>query len=343
MTIKNLALLFLSMTILFTSCSNDDDTVIPIIPLGDYENGILISHEGNFGQGNASVSYVSYDFTTVENGVYNAVNSNALGDTAQSITFYDDLAYIVLNVSNSIEIVKRYTFEAVGSITVGLNNPRYMTISNGKGYVSNWGDFTPSEDDYIAVIDLTSNTVIDTINSSYLPEQMITIGTNVYVATGVFGNGNQVDVINALTDELTQSITVGDSPNSMQLDSDGDLWVLSSDNLIEIDPNTNTVAQTLSFDGSVSFPSELNFDNGNLYIYASGAVYKMSETATTFPITPIINGLNFYGMATHNGVLYGVDAADFASNGTISAYNLATNTLMNSAELGIIPSGIYFN
>src|SRR5690606_30055033 len=123
-----------------------------------------------------------------------------------------------------IEVVNRYTFESVATIDSGLANPRYMTISNGKGYVTNWGDFTPSEDDYVAVIDLSLNKVISTINTSYLPEELVAKDNKVYVATGIFGYGDKIDVINSTTDKLEQSITVGNSPNSFQFDSKGNLW-----------------------------------------------------------------------------------------------------------------------
>ena len=341
MTIKKLTLIVLSIAFIFTSCSSDDDTITPE-PLGNYENGILILHEGNFFGGNASVSYVSNNFQTVENNVFSSVNSTPLGDTAQSITFNGNLGYIILNVSNTIEVVNRYTFESVATIT-GLSSPRYMAISNGKAYVSNWGEFTPSDDDYIAVIDLTTNAIIDTISSDYLPNEVIAVGNKVYVATGIFGNGNELNVINTQTDELEANITVGNSPDSFQLDSNGDLWVLSSENLIEIDTDTDSISQTIALGTGISSASDLNLDNGNFYVYAGGSVYKMSETATTFPTTSEISGVNFYGMSIRNGFLYGLDAGDFASEGELKVYDLSSNTETQSFTLNIIPSAAYFN
>ncbi|MBC3757689.1 YncE family protein [Hyunsoonleella sp. SJ7] len=341
MKLNKLLVLALSIGLFFTSCSTDDDTII--IPKGDYENGILISHEGNFGMGNASVSFVSFDLNTVENDVFNNVNNKLLGDTAQSIAFNGDLAYIVLNVSNKIEIVNRYTFESVSTIDSGLSNPRYMAISNGKGYVTNWGDFTPSDDDFLAVIDLTSNSIIDTINTSYLPEEIVAQGNKVYVATGIFGNGNKVDVINTETDEFEESITVGNSPNSLQLDDDGDLWVLSSENLIEIATSTNQISRTIALNAAITSPSKLNFDNGALYLYSGGSVYKMEETASTLPSVAEIESVSFYDMRVKDGVLYALDAKDFVSDGSLTSYDLSTNTEVNSATVNIIPGGIYFN
>lgn len=342
MKIKNNLVLALSLVILSFSCSSDDDNHQQE-PQGNYENGILITHEGNFSGGFGTVSYVSNDLSTVENNIFSKVNGRTLGTVAQSMAFNGDLAYIVINVSNQIEVVNRYTFESVATIDTGLSNPRYMTISNGKGYVTNWGDFTPSDDDYVAVIDLALNKVTSTISTSYLPEEIVAKDDKVYVATGIFDKGDKVDVINSTTDELELSITVGNSPNSLQFDSNGNLWALSSENLIKIDRSTNTVLQTIDFGEEIVSPSNLNFDSGNFYMYAGGSVYKMDESSTTFPTTPEFSNANFYGMNVRNGILYGVDAGDFSSSGSLKVYDLSSNTETESITLSLIPGGIYFN
>lgn len=352
-TNHKLLLILLSITVLFTSCS-DDDSPIPTPPSGDYVDGLLISHEGNFGQGNASVSFVSYDFTTIENDIFSAVNASPLGDTAQSIAFNGDLAYVVLNVSNSIEIVNRYTFESVASINSGLNNPRHIAFANGKGYVTNWGDGGVATDDYLAIIDLNTNTMsAETISVEEGPEEIITSGTTIYVAhQGGFSQNNIISIINTSSDNVSSTITVGDVPNSLQLDGSGNLWVLSGGKpawtgnetggqLSKINTSNNTVT-TFDFETS-EHPNYLVLENGTMYYYMSGSVFKMNSDTTTLPTTAEITGLNFYGMAINNSILYGVDAVDFTSNGILSAYDLSSNSLSNSTTLNIIPGGIYFN
>lgn len=342
MKLNKFLVLTLLTSIFITSCSEDSDDN-PVIPKGDYENGILISHEGNFGQGNASVSFVSYDLETVENNIFSNVNGLPLGDTAQSITFNDDLAYIVLNVSSKIEVVNRFTFESVATINTGVINPRYMAISNGKGYVTAWGDYNDTTDDVVLIVDLSTNTIVDTISASYLPEEIISVDEKVFVATGFYGNGNVVEVIDSNTDELVDSIIVGNSPNSFQLDSDGDLWVLSSESLIEVNTNTNEILQTLAFDETISSPSNLNFDDGNFYYYAGGNVYKQSETAATIDTSALLSDLSFYDMSVKDGMLYGVDAKDYSSEGDLIIYDLSTSSLSFTTSLNIIPGGVYFN
>lgn len=324
-----------------------------------FENGLLVSHEGNFGQGNASVSFISEDLATVENGIFKSVNNvSSMGDTAQSIAFNGDYAYIVLNVSAKIEVVNRYTFVSVATIggteETDFLNPRYMTFANGKGYVTNWGDGSNPDDDYIAVINLESNTVASTIAVAEGPERIIAKDNVVYVAMqGGYNQNNIISVIDATTDALTTTIAVGDRPNSLQLDADGALWVISGGNpswtgaetagqLDEISTTDNTVVSTLTF-ATTEHPSMLNVNVSSLYYYLGAAVYKVETSATSLPTVAEISELSFYGMAVLEGKLYGVDAKDYSSNGSLEVYNLTTNTLEVSKEVSIIPGGIYFN
>jgi YVTN family beta-propeller protein len=336
--------------------SNTNSATISIIDneTAPFEDGILISHEGNFGQGNASVSFVSFDLQTVENNIYSTVNSNPLGDVAQSIGFNGDFAYIVLNVSNAIEVVNRYTFESVATINTGLNNPRFIAFANGKGYVTNWGDGSVSTDDYLAIINLDSNT----LDSQTIPvaegcEEIVANGNTLYVAhQGGFSQNNVVSVVDATSNTVSSTITVGDVPNSMQLDGSGNLWVLAGGKpswtgdetggkLSKINTSDNSVT-SIDF-ATTEHPNHLALDNGAFYYYTSGSVFKMATSATTLPTTAELTGLNFYGMTVDNSVLYGVNALDFTSNGILSTYNLSSNTLEASATVNIIPGGIYFN
>lgn len=352
MNFRKITVLLLLVATIFTSCSTDDD--VNTTPRGDYENGILISHEGNFGQGNASISFVSYDLATIENNVFNTINNSLLGDTAQSIAFNNDLAYIVLNASNKIEIVNRYTFESVATINSGLNNPRYIAFSNGKGYVTNWGDGGDATDDYVAIIDLVSYTLeTNTIAVEEGPEKIISKDNTIYVAhEGGFNQNDKVSVVDTASDAVISTITVGDVPNSLQLDASGNLWVLCSGKAswtgsetagklfkINTDDNSST---SIDF-ATTEHPNFLSIENDNLYYYLDNSVYKMSSSSTTLPVGAEFSELSFYNMTVSSGVLYGVDAGDFTSNGTLKSYSLDTNIHSNTATVSIIPRGIYFN
>ena len=324
-----------------------------------FENGILVLHEGNFFGGNASVSFVSEDLSMVTNGIFNEVNDEALGDTAQSMAFNGDLAYIVVNNSQTVEVVNRYTFESVGTVDAGLLNPRYIAFAEGKGYVTNWGDGNDPNDDYVAVINLETNVVESTISVPDGPEWILANENTIYVGhQGRTRPNNIVSVIDATTNTAANPITVGDRPNSMQL-IDGSLWVLSGGNpawipslfpdleetagqLDKINITTNTVETTFEFT-QTEHPNYLSVDGDDLYYLLDGNVFEMNVSDTSLPSSAEITGVSFYDMTVNDGQLYGVDAKDFASEGDLVVYNLSDNSLVQSLEVSIIPGGVYFN
>ena len=84
MNLKRIAILSTLCGVFLTACTNDD-ALSP--PLGAYENGIFILNQGNFGQGNSSISFWSNDQSTFEMNAFGLVNpSIPLGDTAKLIS-----------------------------------------------------------------------------------------------------------------------------------------------------------------------------------------------------------------------------------------------------------------
>lgn len=345
MKLNKLVLITLLTGLMFSSCSNDDDNNdLMNVSRGNYENGIIISEEGNFSGGNGAVTFISNDLTTIENNVFNNVNSRNLGTVVQSMAFNGDFAYIIVNVSNQIEVVNRFTFESVATITdARMVNPRYMTISNGKGYITNWGDFSDRTDDKVLILDLENNVISGSIPTNYLPEEIISNENTVYVNTGIFDNGDKVDVIDSTSDEVITSVTVGLSPNSIQFDNDGNIWVLSSESLIEIDKADNTIAKTIEFDVTVS-PSKLYYSNNNFYYSASNSIFKISETATSVPSASEFSGVSFYDFSVRDNQFFGLDNNSFSSEKSfLRVFDLTNNSEIKSFDLGPFAGEVYFN
>lgn len=356
MRLHKLLLTAILGSFLFVSCSSDDNNDSK--PSGAYDNGVIILNQGNFLKGNASISFLSNSFVT-ENNIFSAVNNGALlGDTGQDIGFNGDLAYIVLNVSNKIEIVNRYTFVKVATINSGLDNPRYIAFHNGKAYVTNWGDGNIKTDDYIAIVDLKTNAVTGTIPVAEGPEKIIEENGKLYVAhAGGFGYGNTITVIKTANNTIETTIAVGDVPNSIETEN-GKLYVLTSGksefsgsesagkfHIISL--NDNKVTTTLDFAG-LTHPSNLVIEDNKIYYTVNSDVYIMGLAPTALPTAFLFsttaqgveNGINCF--AVENNKIYVGDALKFNSNGNVYVYSLQ-GALQHSTTVGLIPAGFYFN
>ena len=346
---KKLLYSVLGLSLLF-SCSNDDDGTIPQEPLGDYENGFIISAEG----GPSSVSYISNDFSTSENDIYFNVNGETLGVYLQSIGFNGDKAYIIQD-SGTITVVNRYTFELITTITTGLTTPRYIGFNGSNAYVSDWADPFTTTDDYIAVVDLNSYTVTSTIPVSEGPEQVLANNGKVFVShKGGYGVNNEISVITT-SNSTVATISVNDVPDEMVLDSQGNLLVLSEGgqswqatgetlaSITRINTNDNSVISTIEF-ATGNHPSLMSYSNGTAYYILNNEVYGLADAATNLPSSSLfsVEAGYAYGMFVKDGNLFLADAS-FSAQSTLKVYDISNGTLSESFSVGVGASKIYFN
>ncbi|PHS65605.1 MAG: hypothetical protein COB12_06815 [Flavobacterium sp.] len=320
--------------------------------MGDYEFGFFVTNEGPFGTGTGTVTFVSEDFLNTDHTIFNDVNNADLGNIVQSMGFADGKAFIVVNNSNKIEVVNRYTFESIATISDVLDNPRFFAAEGNTGYVSNWGDPFDDTDDFIAVIDLITNEVTSTIPVAFGPEKLMVIRGDLYVAhQGGFGQNSILSVINTATNSFVTTIQIGDVPNSM-VSYDGGLWVLCGGNpdytgnetngrLVRIDTDTNGISQAFDFEPT-EHPNNLTIDGSSLIYGLNGEVFSKDVSSTELPSTGFYSG-SFYSMTAKDGRLYATDAGDFTSNGILIIFDLITESEIESIEMGIIPGGVYFN
>lgn len=348
MKITKLFLTALMSSLLFVSCTDDDGSIIvePETPLGNYDNGVLIVNEGNGAAG--TVSFVSNDMATVGQDIFGAVNPGmGVGGYVQSIFFDGDKAFIVSNGSHKITVVNRYTFEYLGKIDTGLNVPRYGVVENGKAYVTNLADFANLTDDFIAVINLNTLQVENTISVNAIAERIVNVNGKLFVANGSYGEGSTVTVINAASGTIESTIDVGISPNSMEAEN-GFLYVLcgnySDDSkLVKINAATAVKVSEITMTGLIN-AQNLNIDNSKMYFTVNSGIYSENLAATTIGSMPLFSSTatTLYGFAVENDLIFVGDAKDYASDGEVFIYN-TTGTLQKQFNVGLIPNGFYFN
>ena len=347
--LRKIGMFALAITVL-SSCKKDN--IDDIYVAGNYEDGYFVTNEGNFGTGNGSISFVD-EYGTVENDVFASINSFALGDVVQSMSIINDHAYILVNNSSSIEVASVDSMISVAKINV--SQPRYMAkVNDNKAYVTDWGI------NGVQVIDLLTNTISSTIACGTGPEGITVANGFAYVCNvGGFGLDNTVSVINTNTDAVETTLTVGDKPNSVVVDANGAVWVLTG-GFTEYDADWNVVSETAgnlvkivgnTIEETYAFavgnhPQDLVIGAAGTTLYYSDgswskAVYAFNVNDTALPTTALINK-SFYGLGVHGGYVYGTDAVDFTQSGWSYKYT-TEGTIIDSVQVGIIPGGYCFN
>jgi YVTN family beta-propeller protein len=354
---KLLMLLAAVAMILVQSCSDDDPA--PVKPGAD---GFFIVNEGGFPNENSSISFYDRQTDEVTNDIFAAVNGRPLGLQAQSMTVVEDKAYIVVQGTGKIEVIDADDYTSIATITDDIESPRYLVaVSSTKAYVSDWGG--DGVTGTVKVLDLTTNEVTKTIATGQGSNRMLNVGNVVYVTnSGGYGYDNTVKVIDTNSDAVTATITVGDNPNSIQRDAAGNIWVASSG---AVAYNSDwTIDEANSTKGSISKIASNNTESlrlevstvtyggaGNLsvspdgqtlYYTFDGAVYLMSNTATSLPGSPFLTK-SYYGFTVDpfNGNLIGALAPNFSSAGSIEVMDEG-GTVLKTSTVGIGPNGVAF-
>ncbi|MDN3593876.1 YncE family protein [Zunongwangia endophytica] len=353
---KFLALGAIAGSLFFSSCSSDDDFIIDsgngneepveepeepeILP---YEDGVIVLNEGNMAAG--SVSFLHEDLTTVENNVFETVNSDKeLGGYLQSIFFYEDLAYIISNGSNLITVVDRKTFEYKGVVDSGLNIPYYGVAYNGKAYVSNLAGFDTGDDDFIAVIDLETLEVEETIIAGTYLDEVEEENGLIYLQGSSFGNGNSIHVFDPATNSISNTFTTNGGLNSFEIE-DNRLYALSKTELQVFDLVTNEEIRTINFPEEITSAQNLVIEDDTIYFTAVGAVYSMAKDATDLPETSLfsLDGVTtLYGFDVEDDMIWTGDAIDYVSAGVVRLYTLSGDKKYEFT-VGLLPNSFYFN
>ena len=345
-------LLILAMT---SSCKDDDPvTVTPPSTIG---RAVFVVNEGSFGSGNASISMIDLLSNQMYPDVFQTVNNFPLGDVAQSMSIHNGKGYIVVNNSQKIEVINSVTLESMATIS-GFQSPRHFAAKGNRGYVSDWFS------NRIAVVDLSTNTIISSIAVGNGPEQLLITGNKLFVANvGGFDTDSTVSVIDLQTETVTATLSAGNNPNSLQLDANGKLWVLSGGttgpdfiggtaddiggSLRKIDPVSLITESTYNFSAS-EHPVKLQISGNRTDLYFlngmdgyTGKITKMN-IAGGLPVQPLVDRL-FYGLGIDhtNGDLYGGYAPGFTSSGYVLRYN-SSAVLIDSMQTGIAPNGFCF-
>lgn len=361
MPIRIIYIIFI-MLLLAISCMKDDEFwATDDVDLQPSSGGLFIINEGNFMYNNASLSYYDIENREVYNDIFFNKNALPLGDVALSMNIMDSLAYIVINNSGKINIIKTSSFEYTGKIT-GLVSPRYIHIINDKkAYVSDLYAraitiVNPLTLEVTGSINVSNN---DSIYNQHSTEQMVQYGR--YIFTNCWNNDNKILVIDSNTDQLVDSIEVLIQPRSMVIDRFNKIWVLTdggyqgspygyeAPGLIKIDAELRTVEKIWRFNLEDS-PSkmELNggrdtlyFINGHIYRHP---VYSENEPEVFIESTFIGSTGGFYslGIDPNTSEIYVADAIDYVQRGLVYRFR-HNGTAVDTFRVGIIPSSFCFN
>ncbi len=342
----------IGIVLLVFSCKKEHPT--PEV-VSNLENGMLVLCEGLFQQNNASLSWLNFSTDEVDIDFFNAKNGRLLGDTGNDMQIYGGKIYVVVNNSNTIEILSKSTGISIKQISMMNGSigkqPRSIAFSGSKAFITCY-------DGFVDVLDTVSLKITQRIQVGSNPEDLAVSNGKLFVSNSGGLNSPNVDstvsIINLATFQEIIRVTVGKNPGSIRVDSQGDVYVVSRGNygtipsrMVKINPASNEVEQTFPFDASgmermndyflVSF---YNYSNQTSEIRLFNTVTETIEN-NSFINTSSITTL--YGVK-YNPVsdkIYCLDAMSFTNTGYVRQFS-STGILEKSFHVGLNPSKIIF-
>lgn len=372
---KCIALLMGAVLLLFGACRKDPavapeqtETAFPPNP-SSVVKGLYLLNEGNMNMNKASLDYVDLRTGTYRRNIYGEANpevTKGLGDVGNDIGVYGSKLYVVVSLSNKLEILDVKTSRKIKQIDI--TNGRFVTFSRGKAYVSAYlgkaGD-PNAPNGNITEIDTTTLQVERKVDVGRQPEEMAIVGEKLYIAnSGGYSPPNYERTISVIDlNSFTEIKRIDVAINLARLKADryGDLYVTSrGDNfnipskLFVIDTNTDQVKK--SFDIAAS---NLWIDEDTAYLYATEWSYIQQKNIISYSMINVKNEILLNKKFITDGtdaqikIPYGImvdpvtkdvyvsDAKDYVNPGTLYCFD-ASGKKKWSVVTGDIPAHFAF-
>jgi DNA-binding beta-propeller fold protein YncE len=340
MTIKLRNALILTLLVLTHGCK--DDNVEPGTQPTVKGKRVLVSNEGNFQQGNASLGVYIPDSNLYLDKQFKEMNSLPVGDVLNTIQVINGEYWCVVNNSGIIHVLDSATLKLKHTIS-GFSSPRQIcTVYDSKVYVT---DLFSGE---VSIVSTTTYTKTGSIQIPGWTEHCLQAGDRVYVTSSV---RPFVYLIDPNSDQVVDSIEIGNSANSMLRANNATVLVLcegafGTSELAElylIDPKARQVTLKHSFaEGEKPKLMRQNPANNIVYLVNTD-LYELNDSNYKVNRKVVdLSGSTYAFGIDNDGNFYVGDAKDFVENSTVSIYDKDDFTLSNTFVSGINTNGFYF-
>lgn len=228
--------------ITFSSCRQEGPRRDPKIITNSV--GFYLFNQGNMGSNKASIDFYDYATDSYRLNIFETVNPNVgfkLGDVGNDLQIYGNKMYAVINLSNMVEVMDKKTAKHID--TIAIPNCRYIVFKGDKAYVSSYAGPVGAKKQlgFVAEIDTASLKVLRRVTVGYQPDQLQVVNDKLYVANSGGYDAPDYDrtvsVIDLHTFTEIKKIDVGINLYRVQKDKEGNLYISSRGNYVDIPSN----------------------------------------------------------------------------------------------------------
>jgi len=338
--------------LLLIACKKKDP---PATAPESLSNGILVLNEGLFQQNNSSISWIDLSNSNITSDLFLASNNRQLGDTGNDMVLHGGKIYVVMNGSGLIEVLNKQTGKSIKQIPMlngGVNkSPRSITFHGSKGFITCY-------DGFVDVLDTVSLSITQRIPVGKNPEDLIVSNGKLFVSNsgGLHAPlmDSTVSVIDLVSLTELQRITVGKNPGKIEVDAQGDIYVIARGNYSSIPSrmvriNGGDLSSVHHFDFDAFGIEKMNdqflisYYNFSTQQSAVRLFDPQSETLINNNFIPMDQITTLYGVKydPYRNKIYCLDAMSFTNTGYVRRYS-ASGVYETSFKVGLNPSNLIF-
>ena len=333
-----------AIALLATGCKKEEKKEEETCTTCSTDEYLFVSNEGKFPE-SGSITKINLSKGSIEKDFYSTNNEGAeLGNTVQSVFINGSNGYALVSGADQVVIFNPITGEHKSALDISY--PRYMIKHGEFGYISS-GKYEGK----ISKINLSTNSVVDTISTGNGPEKMVIANDQLIVGnSGGWSNDSTITVVDINTLTVDTTIHLGPRIKGVEKDENGKVWALSSvyyggtnnAKLFKLNPTDWTIEEEFEISSSNESVNDFDFSNDqeSIFYFTAEGTFKLATAATAAPSLPIISGGNWYGIQSHptEDKIYLFNNGGFVSNGFVNEYNFSGDSL-RTFETGISANG----
>jgi YVTN family beta-propeller protein len=219
-----------------------------------------------------------------------------------------------------------------------------LTLLAGTAHAAPFVYITNQNSSTVSVIDIATNTVVDTVTVGPLPYGVAVnpAGTRAYVGNA---GSNTVSVIDTASNTVVATVTVGTTPYGIAVNPAGTRAYVANNgnaNVSVIDTANNTVVATVTA-GINPYGVAVNPAGTRAYVGNAGSnTVSVIDTANNTVVATVTVGSNPVGVAV-NPAGTRAYVANSAGGNSVSVIDTASNTVVATVTVGTTPGEVAVN
>ncbi len=345
-----------ALAAIFASCKSstapEQSNLIPLsvrdtISIASGDRALFIVNEGSYPTANASLDVIVFHAaSSVVDTLVHVPELSGMGG-GNDILVSGNKLLLVDNGSNLVDVGSVTPLQSMSGIPVGLDAPNKMALIGANLLLVTRRLATSA-----AIIDLTTNTITDSIPLGGVSVAVAVLNNKAYITTGAseYSGPYHLNVVDLSTRQVTKTFNLPLSGEQALPDSSSGNIIIgmsgdgttTSSKLYFINATSDVITDSLT-PGTPADDPELTTGSKHFIVMGTN-VYPLAVPTHQLP-APIVRGTVAYYKGMYDATsdaLYLGNAGDFTNPGSMDVYSASTGKLLWSHPAGIAPGHFAF-